>query len=100
MRAQRGQASVELCALVPVLLVLALGGLRGAQIVRAAIRGEHAIARAQAAQLAGLDPQVAAETALPGALVDVRHGEIDLRVPVAPRGLPYATVHLHRRLSP
>ena len=95
---QRGQASVELCALVPVLLVLALAGLSVAQVVRASLQGEHAIERAQTAQIAGLDPRAAAQAVLPGALVDVRNGQIDLRIPVSPGGLPFATVHLHRRL--
>ena len=100
MRSQRGQAAVELCALAPVLLVLALAGLRLAQVARVSLQGEHAIERAQAAQLAGLDPRAAALAVLPGARIDVRRGEIDLRVPVRPDDLPFASVHLHRRLEP
>ena len=100
MRRQRGQASVELCALAPLLLVLALVGLRVAQVERASLRGEHAIERAQAARLAGLDPRAAALAVLPGALIEVRGDEIDLRLPVRPDGLPLASVHLHRRLDP
>ena len=99
MSRQAGQASVELCALVPVLAVLAFCGLACARAVRAALAGERAIARAQAALIAGRDPGAAARHALPGARVRITDEAVDLRVRISGASFLISTVHLHRRLA-
>jgi hypothetical protein len=65
---QRGQATVELVALLPLLLV---AGLAGAALLAAQSAGEQAGQAAQAgamAMLQGGDPRAAARAALPAAI--------------------------------
>lgn len=90
----RGQATVELVALVPILAVIALlvGGLLAAQRTREA--ADAAAVAAAMAQLQGRDPKAAAEAAAPGwthLRVQVAHGAA--RVQLQWRG-PRALVHL------
>jgi hypothetical protein len=67
MNAEDGQATVELVALLPLLLIAALAG---AALVAAHAAGEHAGQAAQAGAMAllqGRDPRAAARRALPPA---------------------------------
>jgi hypothetical protein len=83
--AERGQASVELLALLPVLLVVAVAA---AQVLAAGYAGVLAGNAAEAAALAlagGGDPRAAARDALPGwsrkrLQVTVEGGQIEVRL--------------------
>lgn len=94
LRGRSGQASVELVALLPVLVAFAIGGwqlVRVAQGVWLAGTAARAAARAQAV---GADPRHAARAVLPAAFerrlaVDASRGggvRVALRVPVAGLG--------------
>ncbi len=66
-RGERGQASVELVGLLPLLVVV---GLAASQVLVGALTRERAGAAAQAAAMAlaaGADPVAAAREAVPGA---------------------------------
>lgn len=100
LRGQRGQASVELVALLPLLAVLVLAlwqaTLAGGTVWLA---GSAARAAARAAAL-GADPAGAARRALPGAFahdLEVRRGadgtvQVRVEIPAAIPGLHLGTV--------
>ena len=70
MRGERGQASVELGALLPLVIAV---GLAASQVLVSAVTRERAGAAAQAAAMAlaaGADPVTAAREAVPGASRD------------------------------
>ncbi|HWI08349.1 MAG TPA: hypothetical protein VNT54_12650 [Solirubrobacteraceae bacterium] len=87
-RAERGQASVELVALAPLLLTSVLAA---AQLLAAGAARElagHAAGAGAIALLQGADPAVAARDALPGwsrGRVDVRIDGRRVRVHLRPR---------------
>jgi hypothetical protein len=109
---ERGQATVELIALLPLLLVAALAG--GA-LVAAQAAGEQAGAAAQAGAMAllqGGDPRAAATRALPArirtrAVIRVRGSRVTVRVrprlPIAALARPltaHATADAGPELAP
>ncbi|MBO9532226.1 MAG: hypothetical protein J7513_04535 [Solirubrobacteraceae bacterium] len=82
-RDDRGQATVELVALVPLVagIALLIGGMLAAQRVREAADG--AAVAAAIAELQGGDAKAAADAAAPGwsrVRVEVRRGAVQVRV--------------------
>jgi hypothetical protein len=104
MPSQRGQATVELVALLPVVALV------GAALLQAALAGHAAWAAAQAARAGaraaavGADPRAAARSALPARLADgvrVRRGRagevrVAVRIPSV-AGLRLGTVEQRAR---
>jgi pilus assembly protein CpaE len=96
---ERGQASVELVALLPALVLLALAGWQAVLIGWSVLEAEHAARVAARAAMIGGSPGAAARSALPGALargsaVSVSGGRlrVRLKVPSVIPGLsPYVT---------
>ena len=90
LRAERGQASVELLAGLPALLLCALIGLQLLLAGYALSLADGAAEAGAAAEAAGLDGGAAARQALPGwarerARVKVHGGEIEVKLaPPAP----------------
>ena len=83
MRRQRGQGTVELVALAPLLVVAVLGLVQVLLAGRAALQAERAAGRAAVAAAIGADPVEAARRAAPaGTLVDVVRGGVRVRVPL------------------
>jgi hypothetical protein len=66
LRAERGQASVELLGSLPVLLVLALGAFQLLAVGYAKVQAGSAAEAAALALVAGGDPRSAARESLPG----------------------------------
>lgn len=93
-REERGQSTVEVIALLPLLLAVVLAG---AQLLAAGLAREQAGTAAQAAAMAllqGDDPQDAAREAVPGwsqsrvtVRVRARRAEVRLRPPAIVPGL-------------
>ncbi|HYV16490.1 MAG TPA: hypothetical protein VE972_10770 [Conexibacter sp.] len=73
---ERGQAAVELVALVPVVLTVALGALQGLAAGLADELADHAAENAAVALAQGRDAAVAARAAVP----DWTHGRVDVVV--------------------
>src|SRR5947208_11589314 len=105
---ERGQASVELVALLPLVLLLVAVAWQAA-VAGQAVWLSGAAARAAArAQAVGADPVAAARSSLPPALShlvgvhDARGGAIDLAVgvPAIVGGARLATVHARARFAP
>ncbi len=97
-RGERGQASVELVGLLPLLVVV---GLAASQVLVGALTRERAGAAAQAAAMAladGADPEAAARAAVPGATpgqLSVRRDGRRVTVRLRPRvALPALTDRL------
>ena len=92
--ADAGQASVELLALVPLLLVATLAVAAGLTGYRAREAADQAAVAAAVAQLQGGDPQGAARAAAPGwsrARIRVGRGRATVRIePRLPRSLAAA----------
>lgn len=90
MRRERGQSTVELVALLPLLVVVALAAT---QLLLAGAASEYAGHAAEAGAIAllqGGDPESAARAAVPGwahARVDVRVAGREVRVAVRPASL-------------
>jgi pilus assembly protein CpaE len=91
-RSTRGQASIETAALLPVLLLLALGCWQALLVGWTAISAEHAARSAARAELVGSSPRAAALAALPGPMragLQMRQGGGSMTVRVAvPRVIP------------
>jgi hypothetical protein len=88
----RGQASIEIAALLPALLAVGLGCWQALLIGWTAISAEHAARLAARAELVGGSPRSAALAALPGAMRDglrvtTAGGRVVVRVEV-PRAIP------------
>jgi hypothetical protein len=108
MRGQRGQAAVELAAILPL---IALIGLLCWQAIVAGqavwLSGSAARAAARASAL-GRDPTRAARAALPGALAPGARvssdapGEVEVRleIPSVVGGLRLAAIHARARFAP
>jgi pilus assembly protein CpaE len=79
---ERGQATVELLGVVPVLLVLGLVVWQLILVGHAAWMSAHAARAAARADLVGQDPKAAARSVLRGADVDARGGAIRVGAPV------------------
>jgi len=84
-RGSRGQASVELLALMPLLLALALAVLQLLAVGYASVLAGNAAEAGALALAAGGDARAGAREALPGwsrarAHVAVRGGEVDVRL--------------------
>ena len=84
-RGSRGQASVELLALMPLLLALALAVLQLLAVGYASVLAANAAEAGALALAAGGDARAGAREALPGwsrarAHVAVRGGEVDVRL--------------------
>ena len=82
---ERGQASIELVALLPVLLVVALGAAQLLAAGYAAVLAGNAAEAAALAVAGGGDPEAAARAALPGwsrkrLEVAARGGEVRVRL--------------------
>ena len=90
MRGERGQSTVELVALLPLLLAVALAATQLLVAGAASEYADHAAEAAAVAILEGGDPQQAARDAVPGwsrSHLDVRvHGRA-VRVAVEPAAL-------------
>jgi hypothetical protein len=85
-----GQASVELVALAPVLLAVALAAAQLLAAGAARELADHAAEAGAVALLQGTDPQAAARDAVPGwsrGRVDVRVDGRRVRVRLRPRSL-------------
>lgn len=89
-RADRGQAAVELVALLPLILTVALGVLQGLAAGVAAELADHAAESAAVALAQGRDAAAAARAAVPG----WTHGRVEVlvrgrrvRVRIAPPSL-------------
>jgi hypothetical protein len=84
-RGQAGQASVELLALVPLLLVVGLAGLQLLAVGYSTVLAGAAAEAGALAIAAGADPEAAAREALPGwsrarAHALVRGGRVTIRL--------------------
>jgi pilus assembly protein CpaE len=89
-RRERGQAGVELLALLPLLLLVALGAAQMLAVGYSSVLAGNAAEAAALAIAGGRDPHAAAREALPGwsrdrVDVSVRGG--DVRVRLRPPGL-------------
>jgi ferric-dicitrate binding protein FerR (iron transport regulator) len=87
---ERGQASVELVALLPVLVVIAIAGAQALAVGYSAVLAGNAAEAAALALAGGGDPESAARSALPGwsrgqVQVAVKGGHV--RVSVRPPAL-------------
>jgi pilus assembly protein CpaE len=87
-RRQRGQASIETVALLPVLLLAALACWQAALAGWTSVSAAHAARAAAHAEMVGLPPLPAASAAVPGSMrrgLSVTDGEgrvrVTLRVP-------------------
>jgi hypothetical protein len=107
LRAQTGQVSVALVAVVPALIVAVLAAVQFGLAGHAALSAANAARAAARASYAGADPSVAARAALPSSLQDsaeVREGDNAEEVAVeAPRALPFLpaiTVSASAELGP
>ncbi len=96
MKPEKGQASVETIALVPVVLVLGALAWQLALAGHAAWMSAHAARAGARADVVGRDPRAAARSALPGALrrgLEVRRlraggVRVRVRVPLLVPGSP------------
>ena len=93
-RRQRGQASIETAALLPVLLVAALVCWQAVLAGWTAVSAAHAARAAAHAEMVGEPPLSAASASVPGSMrrgLSVTHGEgrvrVTLRVPAVIPGL-------------
>ena len=82
---ERGQASVELVALLPLLLIVALGGAQVLTVGYSSVLAGNAAEAAALALAGGVDPEEAAHDALPGWSqerldVAVKGGEVRVRL--------------------
>lgn len=97
---QRGSATLEVVALVPIMLLVALFTLQLGVAGWTASQTQEAARQAARAQGMGLDARVAAERALPGALevdqITGGGGSVALRV-VVPRVSPLPQFKVVRR---
>jgi hypothetical protein len=96
---ERGQASVELLALVPLLLLVALGAAQVLAVGYSSVLAGNAAEAAALALAGGTDPRAAAREALPGwsrerVEVSVRGGDVSVRLR-PPRLLPAIGRDLH-----
>jgi TadE-like protein len=79
---ERGQATVELLGVMPVLLALGLVVWQLILVGHAAWMSAHAARAAARADLVGKDPEAAARSVLRGAEVDARAGAMRVGAPV------------------
>lgn len=85
LRDQRGQATLELLGLLPVLLAVALAGAQLLAVGYSSVLAENAAEAAALALAGGGDPRAGAREALPGwsrthARVSVSGGEVQVRL--------------------
>lgn len=103
MRDERGQATVELVAALPLVALLALLAWQAAVAGHAAwLSGSAARAAARASAIGG-DPEAAARRVLPAAtVVDEGDGAVRLRVPipVVVAGVELTAIETRARFAP
>jgi hypothetical protein len=103
MRDERGQATVELVAVLPLVALLALLAWQGAVAGHAAwMSGSAARAAARASAIGG-DPEAAARRVIAGAEVDDKgDGEVTVRVPVPAvvAGVQLTAIETRARFAP
>lgn len=100
---ERGQATVELVALLPLALIVALVLAQALAAGRARELAGHAAEAAAVALVEGADPQAAARDALPGAAreklrIRVRGREVTVRLQ-PPTLMPFLAGRLTARAS-
>jgi TadE-like protein len=107
LRAQSGQVSVSLVAVVPALIVAVLAAIQFGLAGHAALSAANAARAAARASYAGADPSDAARAALPSSLregAEVTEEDEAERVAIeAPRALPFLpaiTVSSSAQLEP
>lgn len=103
MRDERGQATVELVAVLPLVAVLALLAWQAVVAGQTAwLSGSAARAAARASAI-GADPEAAARRVLPGAQVEEDgDGAVSLRVPIPAvvAGVELAAIRTEARFAP
>lgn len=95
---ERGQASVELAALLPALALLVVAGWQAVLIGWSVLEAQHAARVAARAAMIGGSPAAAARSALPGALarrsaVSRTRGLMHVRITV-PSVIPGLSPHV------
>lgn len=103
-RDERGIATVEVVALVPILVLLATFVLQGAAAIWTVSAADTAARHAARARSLGQDPREAADASLPGAMeaseVDHLPGSNGVRITVeVPRVSPLPVFHVTREVD-
>jgi hypothetical protein len=107
LRAQSGQVSVSLVAVVPALIVAVLAAIQFGLAGHAALSAANAARAAARASYAGADPTIAARAALPSSLQDAARvsqqddaESVEVEAPRALPFLPAITVSASAQLGP